>query len=56
VTDQSVAQPRGVTVYAWLDYIYYDGLLTFAQGCYSGQGPVFWMGEPLPKVEESRVG
>jgi hypothetical protein len=53
---RSAAQPRGVTVHAWLDFIYYDGLLSFAQGCYAGQGPVVWMGEPLPRVEASRVG
>lgn len=51
----SVARNRGVTVHAWFDFTYYDGLLSFAQGCYSGQGPVVWMGQPLPEVEASRV-
>jgi hypothetical protein len=51
----SAARNLGVTVNAWFDHIYYDGLLTFAQGCYVGQGPVVWMGQELPRIEASRV-
>lgn len=55
MSESNAARNRGVTVHAWFDFTYYDGLLSFAQGCYSGQGPVVWMGQPLPEVEASRV-
>ena len=43
-------ESRGTTVWAWFDLTYYDGLLTFAQGCYRGAGPVVFCGERLPRV------
>lgn len=48
--ESSAAIVRGVTVWVWLDHIYYDGLLTFQQGCYRGQGPVKWIEQELPRV------
>ena len=44
------ARVSGVTVWAWFDHAYYDGLWTFALGCYRGQGPVTFCGAVLPRV------
>jgi hypothetical protein len=44
----------GTTVWCSLDNIYYDGLMTIEMGCYSGQGPVHWLGRELPEVQPNR--
>jgi hypothetical protein len=48
--DYSTHATNGVTVWVWFDHAYYDGLMQFARGCYSGDGPVYWLGEELPEV------
>lgn len=42
-----------MTVYVWLDYAYYDGLLGFALGVSDTPG-VFWLGTELPVVPANR--
>jgi len=48
-----VPMPRGQTIWAWLDYAYYDGLLVFAQGCHTGYSSVSWCCQPLAHVKET---
>jgi len=39
-----------MTIHVWFDYGYYDGLLAWRQGCFTGEGRVSWCGEELPRV------